>query len=341
MQPLRDNIKVVLAKKDDLSFGDLRYILLSKKLSKIFKSKKKHYMELKKIFSTEEFFENYPCKDANLARILNRMERDGEVKKIGEKPKYRISNECKLQAIRLKDIANLKSYSLNQIYVYTPFPHQSKLDSPTRVYGINEKFLKHAEQVGMKKRIISKINDIEEKTREINQLKNGVEGMYKTKLFLDQCKKLNDSQIMKVVLKNLYDIYELIMLPLLYEKMKITKKEEVKLIFDRRKAKNEVELVLKESEIKAKLSIFDDEELSTKPEKKEVKKKHKKKELTSEQIEKIVKILEKVYKSSPDIYRSYSERDYMTSIVVSRPRWGDMWDTPYTTSFLDKLQKEN
>jgi hypothetical protein len=204
---MKQAIIQVLAKKENLIFSDLRFILLEegKNRKVVGKNKRRHYNELKEIFSKELFFQKYSCTDANLAGTLNRMINNFEIKKTKHK-KYKLLKIQELEAIRLRDITNIKSYPLNQIYVYAPFSHHTELYCPTRIYGINEKFLRHAEQVGLKKKIIDKIDSIEETTREINQLKIDVEFMHKAMLLADECKKLNNKKIADFVKNNLQSI---------------------------------------------------------------------------------------------------------------------------------------
>jgi hypothetical protein len=205
MESLRDSIKQVLAKKENLTFGDLRFILLK---GSIFKKKRKRHKYLEKIFSEEPYFQENMHSDANLAGMLKKMIENDEIIKTRDK-KYKLPKIKVQEVIRLRDISNLKSYPINQIYAYTPFSHYTELNSNTRVYGINEKFLQHAEQVGLRVRIIKNINKIEEITRELNKLKFSVEIRYKAKLLVDICKKSKNKEIIKFI-KNYNNLLDLI-----------------------------------------------------------------------------------------------------------------------------------
>ncbi len=205
MESLRDSIKQVLAKKENLTFGDLRFILLK---GSIFKKKRKRHKEIEKIFSEEPYFQKNTHSDANLASMLKKMIENDEIIKTRDK-KYKLPKIKVQEVIGLRDISNLKSYPINQIYSYTPFSHYTELNSNTRVYGINEKFLQHAEQVGLRVRIIKNINKIEEITRELNKLKFSVEIRYKAKLLVDICKKSKNKEIIKFI-KNYNNLLDLI-----------------------------------------------------------------------------------------------------------------------------------
>jgi len=320
----KDVIKMALGRQENLSFNDLKYILLNRKsyeLKRILKTREDQYKIINRVFQDENNkwispFHSYDYSSSYLAQVLKEMIKNGEIKKDPETGKYKLNRLYEMDAIRSEDKVTLDSYNLNHIYVYTPFHHRKKHECPTRVYGINEEFLQHAEQVGLKEEILSKINDIENLSSVLNQLKWDAEGMYKTKLFLDQCKKLRDPQIIKVVLNNLHYISWLIRIPSLYEKVNITKNERVRWSFDKVKAKFEIENELARTKRK---------------------KRKKEKELTSEQIDKIVKILERVYKINWEFY-NIPDREFLISVVVNRCPTGDIYDSK-VDSYIKELKK--
>jgi hypothetical protein len=259
-----------------------------------------------------------------LRRTLGVIEKKGEHKKVRYIIKQCYYNEGK----RSLDITVLDHYSLTDIFEYeSPHAVQRRphvLEPILRVYGMDANVVKHAGHVGMKEKLLSTLDKIEELSLEISQLKDDIGEAFKLKLFLEECKKFNDKKMLEFIQKNLV-MFEVILRDPndIFVKRETAENGKITWVFDKESLESGLNNILTYSSgifILGSIAgrwIPTGKELSFPAENG-----RKKKELTSEQIEKIVKTIVKVDQKCKNIYDMSVYPSIIVSECPSRSRTG-------------------
>ena len=345
LPPVKDAIKIALEKEKRLSHNDLTFLILKdRKLKRYLKNRKDQYENLtKKFFNSEkekwEFpFHRYIVGSSAIANALDYLQRDNVVKKISGK--YELTSPIyKFDAIRALDKAVLSHYPLTDIYQNeSPDAGQRRPYVPEpilRVYGMNRKVVEHAEQVDLKDKLLFALDEIERLSLEISQLKDDIGETYKLKLFLEKCKKFNDKKMIEFIQKNLV-LFKSIFCDTerLFAKYETAKNGKITWVVDEECLESGLNNITtfpsgifilgrKRAGILKRVGLY---VLTGKDPPSSTEKGRKKKELTSEQIKKIVKAIVKVDRKCKNIY----DMDVYPSIMVnecpSRRRSGASFD---------------
>jgi hypothetical protein len=256
-----------------------------------------------------------------LERKLGVIETEGKKKKT----KYIIKPCYYNEGKRSLDKAVLDHYSLTDIFEYeSPHAVQRRphvLEPILRVYGMDANVVKHAGCIGKKKELLSTLDKIEDLSLELSQLKDDIGEEYKIKLFLDECKKLNDEKLM-VFVKNQFNLKLFHMIFYYIEDFYVKHKT----------AKTYPDGIL--MTVGGKKRIFISTERDPLP---PTEKGRKKIDLSSEQIGKIVKVIVKVDRECRDIYNMGVYPSIVVSECPSRNRTGAVFT--YYNVYIPKSAK--
>jgi len=139
-----------LTQERELSFGDLKFLLLKNPYAKgntpsryPTKAKKKEYKEWERKFSDplrqqwKDPFKTCDFTASALAQILDKMCKKGYLQKIG-RGTYAISEEYVKEPLRIMDTEILSSYPLKGISTFNGIPEKDRFPAPVHIYGLSE-----------------------------------------------------------------------------------------------------------------------------------------------------------------------------------------------------------
>jgi len=139
-----------LTQESNLSFGDLKFLLLKNPYARgdmpsryPTKAKKKEYKEWERKFSDplrqqwKEPFKTCDFTASALAQILEKTCKKGYLQKIG-RGGYAISEEYSKEPLRIMDTEILSSYPLKGISTFNGIPEKDRFPAPVHIYGLSE-----------------------------------------------------------------------------------------------------------------------------------------------------------------------------------------------------------
>ncbi|MGC9308183.1 MAG: hypothetical protein ACP5FL_05325 [Thermoplasmatota archaeon] len=163
---IQDKVLMVftITKTDELSFGDLAYLLLKKRVgtkwTDDWKPSRYPTKEKKRLYQKwrEQFYHLPPeeqgrprgkaewlyplrsceCSKPNLAQTLQKMCQEGYLKQSGKGP-YRLSKDYVYDPIKKLDAAGLTAYPSQQVLCTHKLPHEDRYRDPVHIYGFSSK----------------------------------------------------------------------------------------------------------------------------------------------------------------------------------------------------------
>ncbi|MCD6468877.1 MAG: hypothetical protein J7L32_06205 [Thermoplasmata archaeon] len=203
---IEDAVITVMKEIDPVhpSFGDLKFLLLSREVRRYpTKKKKRLYKRWEKKFKRENGWlyplHSFDIQPSDLYYRLNKMEEKGII--IREGNGYRLTEDSLADRQRSLSISFLSAYPQEEIYAVK--------DSGVTVYGLNKCFLSYVDGVTKLKNVIfSKIRQIERVVEEINAMRIEIAEIRSVNILLEECKKFGDNEIMDYVTKYIYDLID-------------------------------------------------------------------------------------------------------------------------------------
>lgn len=212
---LKDAVINAIKEENRLSHNDLKFLLLKNGSPKrYFKDRKKRYKQWEQKYKNQgQRKGGFPFRSCDafpsyLSQILKELQKKGRIKKINGK--YELVNTYKIEAIRSKDKIVIDHYKVSDIYEHngSHFIHKSpyNIEPILRVYGLNPEVLKHAKKIGLKEKLLSQFDKLEEVAYDTSTLKDEIGEKYKEWSFLQKIKQLNDIKILKFA-KKYYELF--------------------------------------------------------------------------------------------------------------------------------------
>lgn len=230
---------------------------------------------------------------------LGVIEKKGEYKGVV----YLIKDESYIEGRKHHDKVILDYYSSNDIYEHESLlsihhrPHEAavhNIEPILRVYGMSPEVMKHAKKVGMKDNLFSTLEKIEEISLALSEMKDEIGRQYKNILFRKKCNRIDDQKIKSFIQTN-PGLFQMILNEMdgFYSKCKTEKNGKTSMNVDKKALMLEL---------------------------------HRKNELTSDQIKKLVDTITEVADECREIY----SKDVYPSIFIdqlpSRARTGDLFN---------------